>query len=128
LAIVQFNLSQLFLEFKQNQKALPLLLKLENVRPGDVEILYSLSLIYSRIGEYEKALLTLSKLNSDTAKRADFAGVYAYNLLKTNQLSEANIVIEKRSSATDSEEYNVRNKILENEISTKLKEQNQKTK
>lgn len=120
---IQLNQSQLFLEFKYDEKALNVLKKLESSRPGDMEVLYSLALVYSRKNEYEKALLSLAKINNELTVRPDISGILAYNLLQTNQLPEAMAVIDKRKNLDKYEEYNKRNKILEKEISAKLKEQ-----
>jgi tetratricopeptide (TPR) repeat protein len=128
---IQLNLSQLFLEFKHDDKALVILNKLENIRPGDIDVLYSLALIYSHQNEYEKALLTLSKIKSEKLNRPDIAGTYAFDLLKTNQLTEAQAVMEKRLTSSpegDYEQYNKRNKALEKEISMRIKELEAKTK
>lgn len=120
---IQLNLSQLLLEFKYDDRALAILKRLESFRPGDIEVLYSLALIYSRKSDYEKALLSLSKINSDATDRPDISGLFAYNLLQTNQLPEAYAMIDKRKNIDNYDEFNKRNKILENEISAKLKEQ-----
>jgi tetratricopeptide (TPR) repeat protein len=123
---IQLNLSQLLLEFKHDIKAMTILKKLEAMRPGDADVLYSLALVYSRSNEYEKALLTLAKITPETSTRPDVAGLHAFNLLKTNQLTEAKSIIEKRLTSYgkgDFDEYNKRNKILEKEISAKLDEQ-----
>lgn len=119
---VQLNLSHLYLQFKHDDKALIILKNLENFRPGDVDVITSLALIYARSNEYEKALLTLSKINNENTSRPDIAGIYSYNLLKANQVSEASAMIDKRTKQDEYEGYNLRNKILENQISAKLKE------
>lgn len=120
---IQLNQAQLFLEFGYDDKALVTLKKLESSYPGDTEVLYSLALVYSRKNDYEKALLSLSKINSETTTRPDISGLFAYNLLQTNQLPEALTMIDKRKKLDKYEEYNKRNKILEKEISAKFKEQ-----
>lgn len=120
---IQLNQVQLFLEFKYDEKALTVLKKLESSRPGDNEVLYSLALVYSRKSDYEKALLSLSKINSELTARPDISGLFAYNLLHTNQLPDAMAMIDKRKNLDQYEEYNKRNKMLEKEITAKLKEQ-----
>jgi hypothetical protein len=82
-------------------------------------------LIYSRKNDFENALLALSKIKPQETTRADVSGIYAYNLVKTNQLQLAFNVIKNRQSA---DEYNSRNKILEKEISAKYEEFKEKEK
>jgi tetratricopeptide (TPR) repeat protein len=128
LYIVQLNISQLLLQFNHDTQSLVILKKLEVLHPGDMDVVYSLALIYSRNGEYEKSLLALAKINNALTSRPDIAGVYAYNFLNTNQLIDAQTMIEKSKSKDQYEEYYKRNKILEKEITAKIKEQSIQTK
>jgi tetratricopeptide (TPR) repeat protein len=120
---IQLNLSQLFLQFNYDDRALAILYKLESLRPGDTEVLYSLALIYARKNDYEKALVTLSKINAEEISRPDISGLFAYNLLRTNQLNEAESIMQKRRNNELYQDYNARNKNLVSEIEAKLKEQ-----
>ncbi len=122
---IQGNIAQVLLEFKYDDKALAILEKLENTKSGDRDVLYSIALIYSRKNDFENALLALSKIKPQETTRADVSGIYAYNLVKTNQLQLAFNVIKNRQSA---DEYNSRNKILEKEISAKYEEFKEKEK
>jgi tetratricopeptide (TPR) repeat protein len=116
----KFNLAQLYIEFNQDDKALDILTKLESKNPDDVDLLYSLSLIYSRQNDYNKSFLKISKIKNNYLNRPDIVGLYAFNLMKKNRYIEAQQILEKRLYA---DEYNSRNKILLEEITSKLKEQ-----
>lgn len=121
----QFNIAQLYIEFNDNDKALTILKKLEAKNPEDIDLLYSLSLIYFRKNDLEKSFSAIKKVKTDYLNRPDIVGLYAYNLMKKNRLAEAKDIIEKRLYA---DEYDQRNKILLEEINTKLKEQSKTTK
>lgn len=116
----QFNIAQLFIEFNENDKALAILLKLEGKNPDDIDLLYSLSLIYFRKNDLDKSFATIQRVKANYLNRPDIVGLYAYNLMKKNRLSEAREIIEKRLYA---DEYNQRNKFLNEEINQKIKEQ-----
>ncbi|MDO9183054.1 MAG: hypothetical protein Q7U04_11630 [Bacteriovorax sp.] len=116
----QFNIAQLFIEFNENDKALEILKKLEVKNPDDIDLLYSLSLIYFRKNDLDKSYNAISRIKTDYLNRPDIVGLYAYNLMKKNRLTEAREIIEKRLYA---DEYNQRNKILLEEINLKIKEQ-----
>lgn len=120
----QFNMAQLFIEFNENDKALMILSKLEARNPNDIDLLYSLSLIYFRKNDLDKSFAAIKKIKPDYLNRPDIVGLYAYNLMKKNRLAEARDIIEKRLYA---DEYNQRNKILLEEINQKLKEQSETT-
>ncbi len=113
-----FNMAQLYIEFNENDKALELLKKLEAKNPDDIDLLYSLSLIYFRKSDFDKSFNTISKIKADYLNRPDIVGLYAYNLMKKDRLTEAKTIIEKRLYA---DEYNQRNKILLEEINQKIK-------
>jgi tetratricopeptide (TPR) repeat protein len=116
----QFNIAQLFMEFNENDKALEILKKLEVKNPDDIDLLYSLSLIYFRKNDLDKSFAAIQRVKSTYLNRPDIVGLYAYNLMKKNRLAEAHEIIEKRLYA---DEYNQRNKILLEEINLKIKEQ-----
>lgn len=116
----QFNIAQLFMEFNENDKALEILKKLEAKNPDDIDLLYSLSLIYFRKNDLDKSLAAIKRIRPDYLNRPDIVGIYAYNLMKKDQLMAAREIIEKRLYA---EEYDQRNKILLEEINQKIKEQ-----
>lgn len=115
----QFNIAQLYIEFNENDKALEILKKLEQQNPDDIDLLYSLSLIYYRKNDLDKSFETIKRVKADYLNRPDIVGLYAYNLMQKNRLSEARDIIEKRLYA---DEYNQRNKILLEEINIKIKE------
>ena len=116
----QFNIAQLYIEFNENDKALEILKKLEVKNPDDIDLLYSLSLIYYRKNDLDKSFNAINRVKADYLNRPDIVGLYAYNLMKKNRLTEARAIIEKRLYA---DEYNQRNKLLLEEINVKLKEQ-----
>lgn len=116
----QFNTAQLYIEFNENDKALEILKKLEVKNPDDIDLLYSLSLIYYRKNDLDKSFNAIKRVKADYLNRPDIVGLYAYNLMKKNRLAEAREIIEKRLYA---DEYNQRNKLLLEEINVKLKEQ-----
>jgi tetratricopeptide (TPR) repeat protein len=116
----QFNISQLFIEFNENDKALDILKKLEVKNPDDIDLLYSLSLIYFRKNDLDKSFAAIKRVKTNYLNRPDIVGLYAYNLMKKNRLIEAREIIEKRLYA---DEYDQRNKILLEEINQKIKKQ-----
>lgn len=116
----QFNTAQLYMEFNENDKALDILKKLEVKNPEDIDLLYSLSLIYFRKNDMEKSFASIKRIKADYLNRPDIVGLYAYNLMKKNRLIEAREIIEKRLYA---DEYDQRNKTLLEEINQKIKEQ-----
>ncbi|MGZ3788764.1 MAG: tetratricopeptide repeat protein [Bacteriovorax sp.] len=116
----KFNMAQLYIEFNENEKALDILKKLEAKNPDDIDLLYSLSLIYYRKNDMDKSYAAITRVKPTYLNRPDIVGLYAYNLMKKNRLSEAREIIEKRLYA---DEYNQRNKILLEEINQKIKEQ-----
>jgi tetratricopeptide (TPR) repeat protein len=115
----QFNIAQLFLEFNENDKALEVLLKLQEKNPNDIDLLYSLSLIYFRKNDFDKSFSSITRIKKNYLNRPDIVGLYAFNLMKKNRLSEAKEIIEKRIYA---DEFDNRNKILLEEINQKIKE------
>lgn len=117
----QFNIAELFIEFNENDKALAILKKLEEKNQEDIDILYSLSLIYFRKNDLEKSFLALNRIKPNYLNRPDIVGLYAYNLMMKNRLTEAKEILEKRLYA---DEYEPRNKTLHEEINLKIKEQN----
>lgn len=118
----QFNIAQLYIEFNENDKALGILKSLEAKNPNDVDLLYSMSLIYFRKSDLDNSLASLKKIKRDYLNRPDIVGLYAYNLMQKNHLAEAREIIERRLYA---EEFDQRNKILLEEINQKIKEQAQ---
>ncbi len=116
----EFNIAQLYIEFNENDKALEILKRLQTKNPDDIDTLYSLSLIYYRKNDMDKSFSAISRVKSDYLNRPDIVGLYAYNLMKKNRLTEAREIIEKRLYA---DEYNQRNKFLLEEINLKIKEQ-----
>jgi tetratricopeptide (TPR) repeat protein len=116
----QFNIAQLYIEFNNNAKALSILKKLEAKNPDDIDLLYSLSLIYFRNNDFDNSYIAIKRVKQDYLNRPDIVGLYAFNLMNKNKLAEAKDIIEKRLYA---DEYNERNKILLEEINHKLKEE-----
>lgn len=116
----EFNMAQLYMEFNENDKALTILKKLETKNADDIDLLYSLSLVYYRKNEIDKSYNAINRIKKDYLNRPDIVGLYAYNLMKKNRLAEAKEIIGKRLYAN---EYDKRNKILLEEIDQKLKEQ-----
>jgi tetratricopeptide (TPR) repeat protein len=121
----QFNMAQLYIEFNENAKALSILKKLEAKNPDDIDLLYSLSLIYYRNNDLDNSYTAIKKVKPDYLNRPDIVGLYAFNLMNKNRLVEAKDIIEKRLYA---DEYNQRNKIILEEINHKIKEQSKTTK
>lgn len=121
----EFNIAQLYIEFNENDKALGILKKLEAKNPDDIDLLYSLSLVYYRKNDMEKSYTAINRVKKDYLNRPDIVGLYAYNLMKKNRLAEAKEIIGKRLYAN---EYDKRNKILLEEIDQKLKEQSKESK
>lgn len=120
----KFNIAQLYIEFSENSKALSILKKLEVKNPDDIDLLYSLSLIYFRNNDFDNSYMAIKRVKQDYLNRPDIVGLYAFNLMNKNKLSEAKNIIEKRLYA---DEYNERNKILQEEINFKIKEQSKIT-
>ena len=116
----QFNIAQLYIEFNENDKALEILKKLEVKNSEDIDLLYSLSLIYFRKNDFDKSFAAINRVKGNYLNRPDIVGLYAFNLMKKNRLVEAREIIEKRLYA---DEYNQRNKLLLAEINQKIKDQ-----
>ena len=114
-----FNMAQLYVEFNENDKALSILKKLEAKNNEDIDLLYSLSLIYFRQNDMDKSFQYITKIQHDYLNRADIVGLYAYNLMKKNRLTEAKSILEKRLYAP---EYNNRNEMILDEVNQKIKD------
>lgn len=114
-----FNMAQLYIEFNENQKALDLLKKLEAKNNEDIDLLYSLALIYFRQNDMDKSFQYITKIQRDYLNRADIVGLYAYNLMRKNRLVEAKAILEKRLYAP---EYNKRNEMILDEVNQKIKD------
>ncbi|MBY0412739.1 MAG: hypothetical protein K2Q18_01170, partial [Bdellovibrionales bacterium] len=114
-----FNMAQLYIEFNENNKALEILKKLEAKNNEDIDLLYTLGLIYFRQNDMDKSFQYVSKINRDYLNRADIVGLYAYNLMKKNRLVEAKQILEKRLYAP---EYNKRNEMILDEVNQKIKD------
>lgn len=114
-----FNIAQLYLEFNENNKALDILKKLEAKNNEDIDLLYSLALVYFRQNDLDKSFYYVSKIQRDYLNRADIVGLYAYNLMKKNRLVEAKQILEKRLYAP---EYNQRNEMILEEVNQKIKD------
>jgi tetratricopeptide (TPR) repeat protein len=114
-----FNMAQLYIEFNENAKALDILKKLEAKNNMDIDLLYSLSLVYYKQNDMEKSFQYISRIQNDYLNRADIVGLYAYNLMKKNRLVEAKTILEKRLYAT---EYNKRNEVILDEVNQKIKD------
>ena len=65
----QFNIAQLYVEFNENDKALDILLKLEMKNPEDVDLLYSLSLIYFRKNDLDKSFIAIKRIKANYLNR-----------------------------------------------------------
>jgi tetratricopeptide (TPR) repeat protein len=115
----EFNMAQLYIEFNESAKALEILKKLEAKNNLDIDLLYSLSLVYYKQNDMEKSFQYISRIQNDYLNRADIVGLYAYNLMKKNRLVEAKTILEKRLYAS---EYNQRNEMILDEVNQKIKE------
>lgn len=114
-----FNMAQLYLEFNDNQKALEILKKLEAKNNEDIDLLYSLALIHFRLNDLDKSFQYISRIQRDYLNRADIVGLYAYNLMKKNRLTEAKEILERRLYAP---EFNKRNELILDEVNQKIKD------
>ena len=115
----EFNMSQLYIEFNENNKALAILRKLETKNSEDIDLLYSLALIYFRLNDLNKSFEYVSRINNDYLNRADIVGLYAYNLMMRNRLVEAKTILEKRLYAP---EFNKSNELILDEVNQKIKD------
>lgn len=104
-----FNMAQIYIEYQQNEKALELLEGLRQKNNKDVDILYSLAILYQRINQPKKSYQAITGINSQYLNRADIVGVYALNLFQNKEYEKAKTILEKRTYA---EEFNSRNKML----------------
>lgn len=104
-----FNMAQIYMEFQQNEKALELLEGLRQKNSKDVDVLYSLAVLYQRINQAKKSYLAINGINPQYLNRADIVGVYALNLFQNKEYEKAKTILEKRTYA---EEFNSRNKML----------------
>lgn len=114
-----FNMAQLYLEFNENNKALEILKKLEAKNNEDIDLLYSLALIYYRQNDMDNSYKYISRVQRDYLNRADIVGLYAYNLMRKNRLEEAKTILEKRTYAS---EYNKRNEMILDEVNQRIKD------
>lgn len=115
-----FNMAQIYMEYYQNEKAIEILEKLKEKNPKDIDVLYSLAVLYQRAGDYKKSYTAVSNINIDYLNRADIVGVYALNLYQNKELDKAKLILEKRTYA---EEFNTRNKMLLELINDAIKAQ-----
>jgi tetratricopeptide (TPR) repeat protein len=116
----KINLAQIHLEFNQDQKVVDLL---GNIAKNDIDMLYSLSLAYYRLGMFEQSFNTMIKIDRNYLNRPDIVGLYALNLSKKNRLIDAKAILEKRIVA---DEFESRNKMILDNISTLIKEREDK--
>ena len=86
-------------------------------------MLYSLSLACYRLGMFDQSFNTMIKIDRNYLNRPDIVGLYALNLSKKNRLLDAKTILEKRVVA---EEFESRNKIILENISTLIKEREDK--
>lgn len=115
-----FNMAQIYMEYYQNEKAIEILEKLKAKNPKDIDVLYSLAVLYQRSGDYKKSYAAVSNINLNYLNRADIVGVYALNLYQNKELEKAKLILEKRTYA---EEFNTRNKMLLELINDAIKAQ-----
>lgn len=115
----EFNISQLYIEFNENDKALEILKRLETKNSIDIDLLYSMSLLYFRKNELDKSFSYISRIQHDYLNRADIVGLYAFNLMKKNRLEEAKVILERRQFA---QEYNQRNEMILDIVNQQIKE------
>ncbi len=104
-----FNMAQIYMEYQQNDKALELLEGLRQKNSKDVDVLYSLAVLYQRINQVKKSYQAITGINPHYLNRADIVGVYALNLFQNKEFEKAKSILEKRTYA---EEFNSRNKML----------------
>lgn len=115
-----FNMAQIYMEYYQNEKAIEILEKLKEKNQKDIDVLYSLAVLYQRTGNLKKSYAAVSNININYLNRADIVGVYALNLYQNKELEKAKIILEKRTYA---EEFNTRNKMLLELINDAIKAQ-----
>lgn len=114
-----FNMAQLYIEFNDNTKALDILKKLEAKNGEDIDLLYSLALIYFKQNDMDTSYKYITRIQRDYLNRADIVGLYAYNLMRKNRLVEAKEILEKRLYAS---QYNKRNELILEEVNQKIKD------
>ena len=114
-----FNMAQLYIEFNENAKALDILKRLEAKNGEDIDLLYSLALIHYKQNDMDKSYHYITRIQQDYLNRADIVGLYAYNLMRKNRLSEAKQILEKRLYAS---QYNKRNELILDEVNQKIKD------
>ena len=115
----EFNKAQLYIEFNKNKKALEILKRLELKNDNDIDLLYTLALVYFRLNDLNNSYTYIMKINKDYLNRADIVGLYAFNLLKKNRAEEAKAILERRLYAN---EFNKRNELILEEVNQKIKE------
>ncbi len=116
----QFNMAQIYLEFYQNEKAKEILEKLKAKNPNDIDILYSLAVLYQRLNDPKKSYQAITGINSTYLNRADIVGIYALNLYQNKEFEKAKVILEKRNFA---DEFNSRNKMLLELVNDAIKAQ-----
>jgi tetratricopeptide (TPR) repeat protein len=116
----KINMSQVMLEFNQNQRAITLLKEVLTIAPKDIDVLYFLSLANYRMENFDDSYKYISFIDRDYLNRADIVGLYALNLIKKNKLIDAKEIIEKRHIAS---EFEIRNKKILDEVLELIKNQ-----
>lgn len=119
----KFNMAQLYIEFNNNKEALKILKELEVKNPLDIDLLYSLSLVYFRENNLDLSYSYISKVNKDYLNHPDIVGLYAYNLINKDMLVDAKKILERRLY---SKVYDERNELILDVVNEKIRDQKQK--
>lgn len=121
----KYNLAQLHLEFGNTDEALRILKSLFQQNKNDIDILYSLALIYLQKNDFKTSFSYIRYIDPDYLNRSDIVGIYALNLIEQDKLLEAQTILKKQQLSF---EYDHRNKLVSEMLDQKLKEINKNKK
>lgn len=120
--IPRYNMSQLYLQFGLNDKAIEILSDAAFKGHNDVDVYFSLANAYLFKNDLKMAESFFNKIPKDYLEREDIAATYALYLIKLNRVTEAKAVMAKRERSSVPELSAISNRI-EKMISQKLREE-----
>jgi tetratricopeptide (TPR) repeat protein len=108
----RFNLAHLYIKFGLFSLALQELNYLIKHSPNDIEVIKSIAITQTQIGDYYKAINGFEKIPVDLRKRSDIAVYYAQALYLAGNLIEAKSVLFKKQSSLIPELRSMHNQLV----------------
>jgi len=93
-----FNLSQLYIQFGLFNMALKELSYLINISKNDIELIKSIAICHTQMGNHKKALKSFKRIPNEIRKRADIAVYYAQALYLAGKYTDAKSVLFKQQT------------------------------